>query len=94
MRDEGHVEEEVHGTIRQTPRGYRALPGDPPRYAYRSYATLKGSFGGYFTSTMNMALVSTFAVSKLDFATQLDHYPDAGLGRSAGLESMHWFGLS
>jgi len=32
LRNEGHVEEEVRGTIRLTPRGYRALQNDPPRY--------------------------------------------------------------
>lgn len=84
----------MRGTIRQTPRGYRALPGDPPTLRLSKLHDAKGSFGGYFTSTMNMALVRTFAVNKFDFATQLDHYPDAGLGRSADLESMHWVGLS
>jgi hypothetical protein len=30
LRNEGHVEEEVRGTIRLTPRGYRAFQNDPP----------------------------------------------------------------
>ena len=36
LRNEGHVEEEVRGTIRLTPRGYRAFQNDPPPYSYRS----------------------------------------------------------
>ena len=36
LRNEGHMEEEVRGTIRLTPRGYRAFQNDPPPYAYRS----------------------------------------------------------
>ena len=35
LRNEGHVEEEVRGTIRLTPRGYRAFQNDPPPYSYR-----------------------------------------------------------
>jgi hypothetical protein len=36
LRNEGHVEEEVRGTIRLTPRGYRAFQNDPSPYSYRS----------------------------------------------------------
>lgn len=39
LRNEGHVEEEVRGTIRLTPRGYRAFQNDPPPYSYRNCAT-------------------------------------------------------
>jgi hypothetical protein len=39
LRNEGHVEEEVRGTIRLTPRGYRAFQNDPPPYSYRSCAS-------------------------------------------------------
>jgi hypothetical protein len=35
LRNEGHVEEEVRGTIRLTPRGYRAFQNDPPPYSLR-----------------------------------------------------------
>jgi len=34
LRNEGHVEEEVRGTIRLTLRGYRAFQNDPPPYSY------------------------------------------------------------
>ena len=34
LRNEGHVEEDVRGTIRLTPRGYRAFQNDPPTYSY------------------------------------------------------------
>ena len=34
LRNEGHVEEDVRGTIRLTPRGYRAFQNDPPPYSY------------------------------------------------------------
>jgi hypothetical protein len=34
LRNEGHVEEEVRGRIRLTPRGYRAFQNDPPPYSY------------------------------------------------------------
>jgi hypothetical protein len=34
LRNEGHVEEDVRGTIRLTPRGYRAFQNDPPPYFY------------------------------------------------------------
>jgi hypothetical protein len=34
LRNEGHVEEDVRGTIRFTPRGYRAFQNDPPPYSY------------------------------------------------------------
>jgi hypothetical protein len=36
LRNEGHIEEEVRGTIRLTPRGYRAFQNDPAPYSYRS----------------------------------------------------------
>jgi hypothetical protein len=36
LRNEGHVEEGVRGTIRLTPRGYRAFQSDPPPYSYRN----------------------------------------------------------
>jgi hypothetical protein len=36
LRNVGHVEEEVRGTIRLTPRGHRAFQNDPPPYSYRS----------------------------------------------------------
>jgi hypothetical protein len=36
LRNAGHVEEEVRGTIRLTPRGYRAIQNDPPPYSYRN----------------------------------------------------------
>ena len=36
LRNEGHVEEDVRGTIRLTPRGYRAFQNDPPPYSYRN----------------------------------------------------------
>ena len=32
LRNEGHIEEEVRGTIRLTARGYRAFQNDPPPY--------------------------------------------------------------
>jgi hypothetical protein len=34
LRNEGHVEEDARGTIRLTPRGYRAFQNDPPPYSY------------------------------------------------------------
>jgi hypothetical protein len=34
LRNEGHIEEEARGTIRLTPRGYRAFQNDPPPYFY------------------------------------------------------------
>ncbi len=40
LRNEGYVEEEVRGTIRLTPRGYRAFQNDPPCYSYRKLTTL------------------------------------------------------
>jgi hypothetical protein len=39
LRNEGHVEEEVRGTIRLTPRGYRAFQNDPPPYSYRNHTS-------------------------------------------------------
>jgi hypothetical protein len=36
LRNEGHIEEEVRGRIRLTPRGYRAFQSDPPPYSYRN----------------------------------------------------------
>jgi hypothetical protein len=36
LRNEGHVEEQVRGTIRLTPRGYKAFQNDPPPYSYRN----------------------------------------------------------
>ena len=36
LRNEGHIEEEVRGTIRLTPRGYRAFQNDPMPYSYRN----------------------------------------------------------
>lgn len=36
LRNEGHVEEEARGTIRLTPRGYRAFQNDPPPYSYHT----------------------------------------------------------
>jgi hypothetical protein len=36
LRNEGYVEEDVRGTIRLTPRGYREFQNDPPPYSYRS----------------------------------------------------------
>ena len=36
LRNEGHVEEEVRGVIRLTPRGYRAYQNDPLPYSYRN----------------------------------------------------------
>jgi Mn-dependent DtxR family transcriptional regulator len=34
LRNEGHIEEAVRGTIRLTPRGYMAFQNDPPPYSY------------------------------------------------------------
>ena len=34
LRNEGHVEEEVRGTVRLTPRGFMAFQNDPPPYSY------------------------------------------------------------
>jgi hypothetical protein len=42
LRNEGHVEEEVRGKIRLTPRGYRAFQNDPLPYSYRA-VTSQGS---------------------------------------------------
>ena len=39
LRNEGHIEEEVRGKIRLTPRGYRAFQSDPPPYSYRKCMT-------------------------------------------------------
>src|ERR1700681_1092884 len=39
LRNDGHVEEEVRGRIRLTPRGYRAFQNDPPPYSYRNCPT-------------------------------------------------------
>jgi len=36
LRNAGHVEEDVRGTIRLTPRGYRAFQNDPPLYSYEN----------------------------------------------------------
>jgi predicted transcriptional regulator len=38
LRNAGHVEveEDVRGTIRLTPRGYRAFQNDPPPYSYEN----------------------------------------------------------
>lgn len=41
LRNEGHIEEEVRGTIRLTQRGYRAFQNDPPPYSYRTCTTPK-----------------------------------------------------
>ena len=35
LRNEGHIEEAVRGTIRLTPRGYRAFQSDPLPYSFR-----------------------------------------------------------
>jgi hypothetical protein len=58
LRNEGHVEEVVRGTIRLTPRGYRAFQNDRPPYSYRNC-----------TSTVNLGRGSTFAVNRYDFST-------------------------
>ena len=34
LRNEGHIEEELRGTIRLTPRDYRAFQNDPTPYSY------------------------------------------------------------
>ena len=39
LRNEGHIEEEVRGKIRLTPRGYRAFQSDPSPYSYRNCIT-------------------------------------------------------
>ena len=39
LRNERHIEEEVRGTIRLTPRGYRAFQNDPPPYSYGNCTT-------------------------------------------------------
>ena len=39
LRNEGHVEEQVRGTIRLTPRGFMAFQNDPPPYSYRNGAS-------------------------------------------------------
>lgn len=39
LRNAGHVEEEVRGTIRLTARGYRAFQNDPTPYSYRNGAS-------------------------------------------------------
>jgi predicted transcriptional regulator len=36
LRNEGHIEEEVRGTLRLTPRGYRAFRNDPLPYSFRN----------------------------------------------------------
>src|SRR5206468_2351943 len=36
LRNEGHVCEQVRGTIRLTPRGFLAFQNDPPPYYYRN----------------------------------------------------------
>ena len=36
LRNAGHVEEDVRGTVRLTPRGYRAFQNDPPPYSYEN----------------------------------------------------------
>lgn len=36
LRNEGHVEEDVRGTIRLTRRGYRAFQNETPPYSYGS----------------------------------------------------------
>ena len=36
LRNAGHVEEDARGTIRLTPRGYRAFQNDPPPYSYEN----------------------------------------------------------
>jgi len=38
--------------------------------------------------------MGVFVVSRLDFTNHLDWFLDAGLGGSAGLESICWAGLS
>jgi predicted transcriptional regulator len=35
LRTEGHIEEEVRGTIRLTSRGYRVFQNDPLPYSFR-----------------------------------------------------------
>jgi hypothetical protein len=42
---------------------------------------------------MTLAPMINFAVKRFDFLTQLDGFPDARRGRSAGLESVSWVGL-
>ena len=93
LRNEGHIEEEVRGKIRLTPRGYRAFQSDPPPYSYRNCMTPR-VVSGHLSSTMNLAPMIIFAVNRFDFFTHLDGFPDARLGRSAALESMHRVGLS
>jgi hypothetical protein len=39
LRNEGHIEEEVRGKVRLTPRGYRAFQSDPSPYSYRNFMT-------------------------------------------------------
>jgi hypothetical protein len=39
LRNEGHIEEHVRGTIRLTARGYRAFQNDPTPYSYRNGTT-------------------------------------------------------
>ena len=39
LRNEGHIEEEMRGTIRLTSRGYRAFQNDRPPYSYRNCTT-------------------------------------------------------
>src|SRR5258708_35802032 len=41
LRNEGYVEEEVRGTIRLTPRSYRAFQNDPPPYSYGNCPTAR-----------------------------------------------------
>jgi len=36
LRNEGHIEEEVRGTIRLTSRGYRAFQNAPLPYSFRN----------------------------------------------------------
>jgi hypothetical protein len=42
LRNEGHIEEDVRGTIRLTPRGYRAFQNDPPPYSYSNGTRVRG----------------------------------------------------
>jgi hypothetical protein len=41
LRNDGHLEEDVRGTIRLTPRGYRAFQNDPRPYSYSNGTTAK-----------------------------------------------------
>jgi hypothetical protein len=70
LRNEGHVEEDVRGTIRFTARGYRAFQNDPPPYSYSDWRTAE-RFAAQFASQPASDRTSILGADLADFRTQI-----------------------